>query len=103
MSAVSYADIQNAYNKLYAEIRKYIWDFATVAALADLEIAVYKTCQDLSDIRTKFLRLKSMLIEIMYSDEEIKHRLEYFEDLINEGDVYVKLNMVQEVIPDADN
>lgn len=103
MSAVSYAEIQNAYNKLYVEIRKYIWDFATVAALADLEIAIYQTCQDLPDIRIKFARLKSMLADILYSDEDMKRRLEYLEELIYEDNVFVKLNQVNEVIQEDEN
>ena len=99
---ISYAEIQNAYNKVYAEIRKYIWDFSVVAALADLEIAVYKTCQDLSDIRTKYYRLRSMVSEVLYTDEDLKKRLDYFEDLVTNNEVYVKLNMVNEVISDED-
>ena len=102
MSAVSYAEIQNAYNKLYASIRKYIWDFATVAALADLEIAVYKTCQDITDIKIKLARLKSMLTEIMYQDEEMSKRVKYLEDLIYEDNIYIKLNKVEEVVPIED-
>lgn len=96
---VSYADVQNAYNKVYAEVRKYIWDFSVVAALADLEIAVYKTCQDIPDIRMKLQRFKSMIVDVLYEDEDLKKRLEYFENLIKDNEVYVKLNMVNEVIP----
>lgn len=95
---VSYADVQNAYNKVYAEVRKYIWDFAVVAALADLEIAVYKTCQDIPDIQMKLQRFKSMIVDVLYEDEDLKKRLEYFENLIKDNEVYVKLNMVNEVI-----
>ncbi len=102
MSAVSYAEIQNAYNNLYASVRKYIWDFATVAALADLEIAIYKTCQDVPDIRIKLARLKSMLTEVMYQDEDMANKVKYLEDLIYEDTIYVKLNKVEEVVPSED-
>ena len=103
MSAVSYAEIQNAYNKMYVEIRKYIWDFATVAALADLEIAIYQTCQDIPDVKAKLYRLKSLLNGVLYCDEELKRRLEYLEELINEDHIFVKLNQVNEVIQDNEN
>lgn len=95
---VSNSDIQNAYNKVYSEIRKYIWDFSVVACLADLEIAIYKTCQDLSDIRTKYQRLRSLISFEIYSDDDLKDAMDYLESLINENDVYVKLNKVTEVI-----
>lgn len=96
---VSYADIQNAYNKVYAELRKYIWDFSTVSAIADLEIAVYKTCQDLRTIRILYSRLRSMINDAVREDEELGRRLKFFEDLIATDQVYVKLNQVEEVIP----
>lgn len=95
---VSFADIQNAYNKLYAELRKYVWDFPVVAALADVEIAVYRTCQNLPDIRAKYYRLKSMITDILYEDDDLKKRLSSFEKLINKDQTYVKLNQVEEVI-----
>lgn len=95
---VSFAEIQNGYNNIYREIRKYIWDFPVVACLADLEIACYKTCQNLDDLRIKFARLKGLVTEILYEDEDFKKAMDYFESLLNENEVYVKLNQVQEVI-----
>lgn len=95
---VSFAELQNAYNKLYVEVRKYVWDFSVVAALADLEIAVYETCQDLPDIRTKFNRFKSLIMDVVYTDENLRKRLELFEELLDAESTYVKLNQVNEVI-----
>lgn len=95
---VSYTDIQNSYNKLYAEIRKYVWDFSTVAALADLEIEVYKTCQNIPEIRSRLSRLRSQINDIVYTDEDLKKRLDYFESLLADDNVYIKLNQVNEVI-----
>ncbi len=95
---ISYADIQVAYNRLYTEVRKYLWDFSVVAALADLEIAIYKTCQDLSDIRTKFYRFKSLITDVLYTDEELSCAIDYLESLILEDNVYVRLNQVNEVV-----
>ena len=95
---VSFADIQNAYNKMYAEIRKYVWDFPTVAALADLEIAVYKTCQDLADVKTKFYRLRSCIADVIQIDEDLSKVVDTFENLVHEQDTFVKLNQVEEVI-----
>lgn len=95
---VSFADIQNSYNRVCAELRKYIWGFPVVAALADLEVAVYKTCQDLGDIRTKYQRLKSLIMDVVYTDEDLRDQLDSFESYIDEDEVYVKLNQVEEVV-----
>ena len=95
---VSNADIQNAYNKLYTQVRKYIWDFPVVAALADLEISIYKTSLDLLDVRLKYLRFRGLITSEIYSDEQLKDAVDYLESLIYENDVYVKLNKVNEVI-----
>lgn len=95
---VSSANIQTAYNQMYAEVRKYIWDFPAVACLADLEIAVYKACQDLADVRTKFYRFKSFLTDLLHTDEDLARRVDAFESIIQDNEVYVKLNQVEEVI-----
>lgn len=95
---VSYADIQNAYNKLYTQVSKYIWSFPVVAALADLEIAIYQTCQDLVDIRSRYLRFRGLITSVLYNDEELKEAMDNLESLIYEDSVYVKLNKVNEVI-----
>lgn len=95
---ISFADVQTTYNRLYAAIRKYIWDFYTVVALADLEIAVYKTCQDIPDIRSKFYRLRACISDVMYEDSELRNRADAFEALLNEPYSYVKLQQVNEVI-----
>ena len=95
---VSFADIQHAYNKLYAEMRKYFWDFPTVQALADLEVEVYKTCQDLYQLRVRFQVLKSMIGSLVYEDDELNRRLNALDTLIHEDNTYVKLNRVREVI-----
>lgn len=100
---ISYADIRVCYNKLYEEIRKYIWDFHTVEALADLEIACYQTCPDISNIRYCLSELHTHISSLFTEDEELQRAYEALHDLIySEDEYYVKLNKVQEVIEDED-
>jgi hypothetical protein len=91
--------IQYQYNRLYREIRNYIWDFDAVEALADLEIEVYKTCQDLDSIRNAFSNLRLYTREVEYYDEDLAKALDKFEELINSDDTpYAKLWMVKETV-----
>lgn len=101
---ISYADIQIAYNQLYKEIRKYFWDFPAVEALSNLEVACYKTCQDLPEIRLAFDKLCKFTEDIQIEDEDLDKVVTKFKDLIDSDDTtYVKLNKVNEVISYEDN
>lgn len=95
---ISSADIQNFYNDMYKQLRKYIWDFSVVAALADLEIAVYKKFQNMNDIKSRFYRLRSQIVEVLSKDEELKDSFDAFEGLFEEDTIYVKINKVEEVL-----
>lgn len=95
---ISSADIQNFYNDMYKQLRKYIWDFSVVAALADLEIAVYKKFQNMNDIKARFYRLRSQIVDVLPTDEELKDSFDAFEELFEEDTIYVKINKVEEVL-----
>ena len=93
------ADIQVGYNRLYKQVRRYIWSFQAVEALADLEIACYETCLDLDRVRQAFTRFRQYALETMYEDEELSKEFERFENLINSDDVpYANLYQIEEVI-----
>lgn len=96
---ISCHDIQNTYNKLYAEVRRYLWDFAAVEALANLEIACYKTCPDLHEIRTALDQLSYYTHDVATEDEDLSAAVEALRELIDSDDTtYAKLNKVNEVI-----
>jgi len=95
---ISSADIQNSYNAMYKQLRKYIWDFSVVAALADLEIAVYKKFQNMNDIKARFYRLRSQIVDVLSTDEDLKGALDAFEDVLKDDNIYVKINKVEEVL-----
>ena len=96
---ISVMDIQSAYNNLYSEMRKYIWDFSTVSKLADLEISAYQTMPSVSDIKNNLNKLKQDTREVQSDDSELKKAFEDFENLLDSDDTpYKKLYQVDEVI-----
>lgn len=95
---VSSALIHNSYNELYKAMRKYVWDFPVVSALADLEVSTYKKFQDLSDTKTKFYRLRSLIVDMFPIDEELKNVYDAFEEILENTEVFVKINKVEEVL-----
>lgn len=100
---ISNLDIQNNYNHLYECLRNYIWPFDVVSAIADLEIACYKTCPSLLEVRTRLSQLRRVTQDVMQSDDEFNQTFEKFEsDIADADDVYAVLNQVEEVKSDED-
>lgn len=96
---INVAIIQREYNRLYKELRKYIWDFAAVEAIADLEVAVYQLCPDMNLIRDKFGKLQIYIRELELEDDALRKATTRFENLIMEDeDPYAKLYQTMEVV-----
>lgn len=91
--------IQQSYQKLYVQLRKYLWSFDTVERIADLEVAVYQALPDVTIIRDKLERLKYNVNQTFKDDEEFKKSFDDFSNLILSDDKpYLTLNSVKEVI-----
>lgn len=96
---INVAIIQREYNRLYRELRKYIWDFEAVEAIADLEVAVYQLCPDMQLIRDRLGLLKIFTRELEVEDADLSKAFKRFEDLVMEDDTpYAKLYQTMEVI-----
>lgn len=95
---VSSAELQNAYNNLYIEVRKYFWSYQAVCALADLEIATYKACPDLDEIRHALNTFKIFTREVLPEDEDLEVAFDDFDELLDEDSTYTILDRVNEVI-----
>lgn len=96
---ISAAQIESAYNDLYKQFRKYIWDFDTVLVLAELETACYTAFADLDKLRKLLKELHKITKDVVKEDEDFKAAFDAFEELIKEdSDVYVKLNVLREVL-----
>jgi hypothetical protein len=97
---IAAAILQSAYNNLYKELRKYIWDYETVVKLADLEVAAYMAFPNIDDIRRAYERLKSDVqsSDIYSDDEELKRALDKFEDSLEGADqIYYEVFAPEEV------
>lgn len=92
-------DIQRAYVDLYRSMRRYIWGFDVVEALASLEIAAYQTCPDLDNLHSKYNQLEYLVRPIASDDEDLRKDLDNFNEVINSGDTtYAVLRQVNEVV-----
>ena len=101
--AISNLELQQLYNDLYAELRKYIWPMGTVTAIADLEIATYQACPTLDDIRNALNTLQILVRDTSAEDELLKEAFETFQSSIEDvNTTYTVLNKVEEVIPVED-
>ena len=98
--------LQSLYNKLYVQLRKYIWDFKTVEELADFEIAVYRRFPDKEDIEKTFRRLRTDVVksDIYQDDEDLKYAIEDFEEQLDDTDqFYADLVTFREVVETNDD
>lgn len=98
--------LQSLYNKLYIQLRKYIWDFKTVEDLADFEISVYRRFPDKEDIEKVFYHLKRDITtsDIYREDDDLKYAVEAFENQLDETDqFYADLDTFREVVDTNEN
>ena len=97
---VSCQDLQLEYNDLYIQMRKYIWDFRVVEALADLELACYDACVDLDEVKNCFYALQKLVIHVMNEDEEFKEQFDTFDKFLQDiKEIYTPLYKVNEEGP----
>ena len=98
---ITATNIQSAYNDLYKEVRRYIWDFDTVSALADLEVETYQTFPDIEQLIKKFDTFKRYVndTDVLREDEDVKEAFDAFEEIINDDNIelYANLKDFQEV------
>lgn len=71
---------------MYEEVRNYIWDFATVQRLADLEIAVFRRFPMLPEVRTHFNNFYLCIQNTCDEDEDLSQAVQDFKDIINSSD-----------------
>lgn len=74
-------DIQAKYRKLYKFLMDYLWEYPTVEALANLEIACYKTFPDKEEMQEALKMLKQK-IKTTYNELSEDDQPE-FEDAVN--------------------
>lgn len=89
--------LRYAYNKLYVQMRKYLWDMDVVEQLAELEIECYKAVPSIQTLRSRFTTLYTNIRLTVNNDEEFKVAVDYFRNMIESADEIVsKLDKVRE-------
>lgn len=78
--------IQHLYNKLYEQLRNYIWEIDCVECIAELEIESYKACIDLRAVDKKLKYLGKFIKDILKDDDELKRRYDDFIQAIDNND-----------------
>lgn len=108
-SVVTSSDIQVKYEQLYAFLMDFLWEFSTVQALANLEIAIFKRFPDKNEMLRCLNELKRSIIytanELAEDDEsEFKDAIDDLETTIsNYDDTGYELYSVETFINDPDD
>lgn len=103
-TVITSSDLQVKYEKLYKFLMNFLWEFQTVQALANLEIAVFKRFPDKDEMLSAIKELKRMVSqtynELSEDDEEqFQKTFEDLESSIEEfEDPGCELYQVEEVI-----
>lgn len=91
--------LKYAYNKLYIQLRKYLWDMDVVEQIADLEIEVYKAVPSLDTLKLRFTTLYNNIRMTAREDEELSKTIDFFRNMIENADaVCAALDKVREEI-----
>lgn len=106
---ITSSDIQVKYEQLYGFLMDFLWEFTTVQALANLEIAIFKRFPDKDEMLRCLANLRRSIIytanELAEDDEaEFKEALDGLEDAINNYEnAGCELYSVEELIDDPDD
>lgn len=89
--------LQNAYVKLYKELREFLWDMPVIELIAELEVATFTAFPDIEDISNKLKKLSQLGKSIIEEDNDLKLRIDEFEKLLEEQPtVYASLKTFKE-------
>lgn len=83
--------LKTAYNRMYAVLSDYIWDYDIVEALVDVELETYKIFPDIESLRNK-LRSLRMLVRQTADESRILDAISTFSDAVDDVEgVYAKI------------
>ena len=85
------AEIQNAYNKFYTQMRNYIWDFKTIDLLADLEIGIYRRFPNVEEVKRVLEKLRSKIDKVMANDEDFQKAYDRLQKVLSDTKVIFTL------------
>ena len=89
--------LKTAYNRMYAVLSDYIWDYDIVEALVDVELETYKIFPDIESLRNK-LRSLRMIVRQTADESRILDAISTFSDAVDDVEgVYAKIVYPKEV------
>ena len=89
--------LKTAYNRMYAVLSDYIWDYDIVEALVDVELETYKIFPDMESLRNKLWSLR-MLVRQTADESRILDAISTFSDAVDDVEgVYAKIVYPKEV------
>lgn len=100
---ISSVRIQDRYNRLYKCLREYLWDWSSIEAIADFELACYKAVPDLATVRSRFGSICAICGQLRRENEELDSELNAMASLLNDDDsIYKKIEVCREVVNHED-
>lgn len=95
---ITLTDLTRQYIKMYEVVRQYIWPYATVEDLANLEVAIYNRFPDIGDVKSKFDKFYRDIQLECKDDEELDSAVNALKEVIYSDDsMYSPLSKVNEV------
>lgn len=101
---ISSQDYRNAYDRLYNEIRLYLWPYDVLETLAQVEVNIYSAFIDKAKLELDFNRLCSDIKDVCAENVRLAKACDKIRELLDETDenTYMRLSSVKEVNPNED-
>lgn len=98
MIAISSQDFRNVYQKLYNDIRHYLWPFDVLEILSDIEVNIYSAFINLDKLRIDFAKLKNAMKDVLEDDEWLSKDVNNMQKLLEDKDAgsYLRIPRVNE-------
>jgi len=99
--------LRNEYEKFYEAMRRYLWSFDGLKALAYVEDDIYTSFVDFDKLQSHLSKLYAFIKDTCKDDEKLNKSYNALIDLIADGtkpdvQIYSVLNQVNEVNPEND-
>lgn len=85
MIAISSQNYRNIYEKLYDQVRNYLWPYQVLEVLADVETDIYNAFVDTDKLRIDFEKLKKAMKDVLIDDPLLQKYVTKMTDLLNES------------------
>lgn len=91
--------LQNSYQNMYEEVRRYVWDIDTVEVLAELEISIFSAFPNMAKVKKFAHKFESLAHEAMKKDKELSKAVTKLIELVDsESITYHNIYQVREVL-----